>query len=281
LSLVAGAFSGVKRLRGGWLAAALLTGLPGAVRAGACDALALGTLAGAERSRWEEFDARGGSLVRERGTLAMAGLRAGGHCSALDWEAAFSRSQGTRGYDGVSSTQQALQTHSRLRVQALELSAWRPLGAGWALGAQLGHHQVRRDIAGSGPVLGYAERFDAAQAALGARYQAALGAGLRLTASGWLGGGPGGRVKVDLPNAEPAVLPLGSSRLAALALQLEGGEPAQAGWSWQAALAYRFEESRAGAARPLLRNGVPVGAALQPRTVQQHLGASAAAVYRF
>jgi len=281
LSPAPGRCSGLRQTRHGWLAGALLAGLPTAVLAGACDTPVLGTLAGAERSRWEEFDARGQSLVRERGTLKMAGLRAVGHCAALDWEATLGRSQGARDYDGVSSTQQALQTQSALRAQVATLSAWLPLGAGWSVGSQLGYRQIRRGIAASGPVLGYVERFDQLQAALGGRYQAALGQSLRLAASGWLGGGPGGRVRVDLPQADPVALPLGRHRLLVLGLQLEGGEPLGAGWSWQAGLAYRREQTGAGDARALLRNGVPVGAALQPRIVQQHLGASAAAVYRF
>ena len=281
MSLAPGFSSGPSPTRHGWLAGALLAGLPAAALAGACGTSVLGALAGLERSRWEEFDAQGHSLVRERGTLKTAGLQAAGHCAALDWAAQWSRSQGTRAYDGVTNTQLALQTQSRLRAQAASLSAWLPVGAGWSVGSQIGHRQIRRDIAGSGPVLGYAERFDQLQAALGGRYQTTLGQGVRLTASGWLGGGPGGRVQVDLPQADPVALPLGSSRLLALSLQLEGGEPLGAGWSWQAGLAYRREQSGAGDARALLRNGVPVGAALQPRIVQQHLGASAAVLYRF
>ena len=141
---------------------------------------------------------------------------------------------------------------------------------------------AERDIAGQGNVLGYPERFAYWQAALGARYQAVLGARVRLTASAWLGGGPGGRVKLDLPRADPVTLNLGSSRLLALGLELEGGEAAtQAGWSWQAGVSYRREQTSAGPAKTLVRNGIPVGAALQPRFVQRHWGGTARVTYRF
>ncbi len=266
--------------QGCWMAGVLLAGLSGAA-ASACDTPAVAALAGVERSHWEEFDAQGASLVRERGTLNVAGLQAVGRCGEVDWAAQWSRSQGQRSYDGVTTTQVPLQTHSQLRAQALSVAAWLPLGEGWAAGSQLGYRQIQRDIAGTGRVLGYPERFDYLQAALGVRYRAALGERVRLTASGWLGGGPGGRVRVDLPRADPVTLPLGSSRLLAVSLQLDGGEQLEAGWSWQAGVAYRREQTGAGAARALSRNGVSVGAALQPRIVQQHLGATASVAYRF
>ena len=263
------------------IVAALLASLASAVAASGCDTPALGTVAGIERSRWEELDAHGQSLVRERGTLKLAGLQGSGRCGALDWTAQWTRSQGRRSYDGLTTTQAPLQTHSHLRVQALTLSAWLPVQNSWAVGAQLGHRQIQRDIASNGSVLGYPERFDYRQAALGLRYQAALAASLRLTASAWLGAGPGGRVRVDLPRADPVTLPLGSSRLLALGLQLDSGETAQPGWSWQAGVAYRREEIGAGTPEAISRNGVTVGAALQPGVVQQHFGTTAMLQYRF
>lgn len=261
--------------------AALLAGMSSAAAAMPCGTPVVTVLAGVERSQWEEFDAQGKSLVRERGTLKVAGLQASGRCSRLDWTAQWTRSQGQRDYDGVTTTQAPLQTQSQLRTQALTVSAWLPISKGWAVGAQLGHRQIQRDIASKGNVLGYPERFDYLQAALGARYQAVLGEQMRLIASGWLGAGPGGQVKVDLPRADPVTLPLGASRLLALSVQLEGGESVQPGWSWQAGVAYRREQTSAGATELISRNGVIVGAALQPRFVQQHLGASAGLAYRF
>lgn len=260
---------------------ALLAGLPCAAAATGCGAPALGALAGVERSRWEEFDAQGKSLVRERGSVKVAGLQASWNCSQVDWSAQWTRSQGQRDYDGVTNTQQPLQTQSQLRAQALTFAGWLPVGSGWAVGSQLGYRQIQRDIASTGSVLGYPERFDDLQAALGARYQTALGDRLRLTASGWLGGGPGGRVRVDLPRAEPVTLQLGSSRLLALSLELESGASAQPGWSWRAGVSYRHEQTGAGPPEVTTRNGVPVGVAFQPRFVQRHLGSTAALAYRF
>lgn len=265
----------------GLVTALLLAGASCTAAAVECGTPALGLLAGIERSQWEEFDAQGKSLVRERGTLQVAGMQASGRCGTVDWSAQGSRSQGQRDYNGVTNTQAPLQTQSRLRAQALEVAAWLPVNSGWAVGAQLGYRQIRRDIASAGNALGYPERFDALQAALGVRYQAALGERVRLSASGWLGGGPGGRVKVDLPRADPVILPLGSSRLMALGLELDGGASAQPGWSWRAGVLYRREQTGAGDAQAITRNGVTVGAALQPRFVQRHLGTTAVLAYRF
>lgn len=267
-----------------WALAACLSTLAGMAAAANCSSLpTLGALAGAERSQWEEFNAQGRSLLREQGTLKTAGLQLAGRCRTVDWAAHWTLGRGDRDYDGMTNTGAPFQTHSRLQAQQLALQGWLPVHAGWALGAQLGYRHIQRDIAGQGSVLGYPERFGYWQAALGARYQVALGAQLQLAVSGWAGGGPGGRVRVDLPRADPVTLPLGSSRLLALGVELGSPTAAlvQPGWSWQLGAAYRHERIGAGGARTLVRNGLPVGSALQPRIVQRHLGASAGATYRF
>lgn len=260
-----------------------LVALPGAVAGADCGAPSLGALAGVERSQWQELGAQGQSLLREQGTLTTTGLQLTGQCSALEWSAHWTLSRGERDYDGRTSTGAPLQTHSRLQAQHLALQTWLPVHADWSLGAQLGYRHIERDIASQGAVLGYPERFGYWQAALGARYQAALGERLQLAVAGWAGGGPGGRVRVDLPRADPVTLPLGASRWWALGVEL--GSPAaiaaQPGWSWQLGLAYRHERIATGDPRPLVRNGVAVGSALQPRIVQRHWGGSAGMTYRF
>ena len=272
---------GAGRRRQGLMLGAWLASLSGVAVAGMCNTPALEALAGVERSQWEEFDAQGRSLVRERGTLRVSGLQASGRCRTADWAAQWTRSQGPRAYDGVTTAQAPLQTQSQLRAQALTFSAWLPLRENWAVGSQWGYSQIERSIASSSRALGYPERFSYWQLALGARYQTVLSEQVRLTASGWLGGGPGGRVAVDLPRADPVTLSLGNSRLLAVNLQLNGGVQDQSGWSWQAGVFYRREQTHAGAPTVLIRNGVPVGAALQPRFVQQHLGTTASFSYRF
>lgn len=256
--------------------------LSGAAAAVDCGAPGLAGLAGAERSQWEEFDAQGHSLVREQGNFKVVGLQAVGRCRTVDWSAHWTYSRGERDYDGLTSTQAPFETHSRLQAHHLAVQAWLPVHAGWSVGAQWGYRHIERDIASRGNVLGYLEEFGYWQAALGTRYQAALGERVRLTASAWLGGGPGGRVKLDLPRSDPVRLRLGSSRLLVLGLELDGGEALhQPGWSWQAGVLYRHEPTQAGSSQTLVRNGTPVGSALQPRFVQRHWGGTARIIYRF
>jgi len=266
-----------------WAVAVSLAVLPGAAVAATCwQAPSLGALAGAERSLWEERDALGASLVREKGTLRAVGLEVNGRCRTVDWSAHWTLARGGRGYDGQTTSQAPFQTVSRLQAQHLAAQAWLPVHSGWAVGAQVAYRHIERDIAGKGNVMGYPEQFGYWQTALGARYQAALGEQLRLTASVWLGAGPSGHVQIDLPRADPVTLRLGSSRLLALDLQLDGGEVAdRPGWSWKAGMSYRHEQHHAGPAKTLMRNGAPVGAASQPKFLQHHLRGAAHVTYRF
>lgn len=266
-----------------WLAhAGLACLLPGTALSATCGTPALGAVAGAERSHWREVDAEGRTLVRERGTLQLAGLRLEGRCPNLDWSAQWTFSHGDRSYDGLTNTHAPFQSHSSLRVQRLSAQAWLPLHAGWSVGSQLLYGQIERDIAGSGNVLGYPERFRYLQALLGARYQTALNTHMRLAVSAWLGGGPGGHVRVDLPRFDTATLPLGSSRMLALAAELQGGATSgQPGWSWHSSVSYQYEKTNAGDAKTLTRFGEPAGVARQPRFDQRHLSANLGATYRF
>ncbi|MBS3910842.1 MAG: hypothetical protein KGZ70_03235 [Hydrogenophaga sp.] len=281
-----------------WLAGLLLPGmaLPSTVRAMDCGAPTLGLAGGREHSRWAERDARGNRLLTERGWLDQAALTASGHCGTASWQAQWAHSQGQRRYDGQTQTGTPVQTSSRLRVDALTLSGWQPLGAldrenpsgsattsPWAWGARLGWRQTDRRIASTTTALGYPERFRAWELALGARWRLHDAGPWRLSASGWAGGGPGGTARVSLPNADPLNLPLGHSRLLALGLQLDGGaRGAQSGaWSWQLRLETQHETTAAGSARAVTRNGVPVAVATMPEIRQRQTSISAALNRRF
>lgn len=259
-----------------------------------CGTPTLGLGAGREHSHWAERDAQGATLLTERGWLDRVALAAGGQCGAATWEAQWARSQGTRHYDGQTQTGTSVQTSSRLRVDALTLSGWLPLGTlaqtspqdadtPWAWGARLGWRQTDRHIASTTTTLGYPERFRAWQLALGARWRLHKAATWQLSASSWAGGGPGGTARVGLPNADPLTLPLGPNRLLALGLQLDGGaRSARPGaWSWQLRLESQLETTAAGAARAVTRNGVPVAVAWMPEIRQRQTVLAAALNRRF
>lgn len=242
-----------------------------------CAAPAWGAQTGLTRSQWDETSAQGRTLVRERGTLKSAGITADGACARWPWRLALTRSTGARAYDGVTSTNFPLQTSSSISITDVAAQVWTPALARWSGGLRVNHRQLDRDIASVGLVRGYPERFGYWQAAAGIRHETALGEALVLTGEAWIGGGPAGTMTLRLPNADPARLTLGSSRLVEIALQLGSA----AGWSWHARLDYQWQAIAAGPVATLFRNGVPVGGAAQPATRQQALGVGAAVQYRF
>ena len=261
----------------------VLYGANAAAWAGGCTAPQLSAQIGVVDSRWQEFNAQGQRVVSESGILHSTGLRLQGDCAGLQWAAQWSQARGTRDYDGVSSTGAAIQTHSALRQTQAQLELWAPVADALALGVRLGWTQVDRDLAGVGTVLGYPEQFRYLQAALGARYTVLQAAGVRLGLQAWVGGGPGGRSRLQLPNADAARLTLGSSQLAQLALQLEStaaraGAP---GWNWQVRLQLQQEQMRAGPGQAITRNGLVVGGAAQPKTRQSATGLEAGLQYSF
>lgn len=261
----------------------LLCGAWTEVRAQDCGAPALGAQTGALRSHWEEFDAQGRSLVRERGTLRRTALSLDLPCGPRTWSAQLGWSRGTRDYDGVSNTGLPLASSSRIATTDLALQGLQALDHGWSAGLRLNHRRQRRVIADSGAVLGYPERLTYWQAGLGLRHERALTPALTLSATAWAGGGPGGQLSVQLPRTDPARLKLGRSRFVELGLQIGSAPPPSPapGWSWQAGWHYLWERLDAGPAQALTRNGIPVGGAAQPRTEQRRQGLDLTLQYRF
>lgn len=258
-----------------------LAGITSQARALNCTTPAPALIAGIERSQWREFDTQGNTLVHEAGTLNRIGLDVGARCTDVDWSAQWTHSTGARAYDGVTNTQVPVQTTSHVDSDALSLAGMFLLNERWALGGRLSYHQINRGIDSTGTVLGFPERYTYGLAALGARFQTALGEHLRLALTGWIGGNTGGNVWVQLPHADAATLPLGRTSLLESSLQLGSVPATNAGWSWQVRLNYRLEATAAGAARALRRNGVLVGAAAQPEIQQRIFGVDAAVQYRF
>lgn len=221
--------------------------------------------------------------MRERGTLIRAGITADLSCDRWQWQLALARSEGRRAYDGVSNTNFPIQTHSDLAITDASMVGWTPIAERWAGGLRLNHRTIHRDIASTGRVRGYPEEFTYWQAATGLRYERPLRPGVVIAAEGWLGGGAGGSLSLNLPNADRAQLRLGNSRLAEVALQISSPAlaPAGRGWSWRVRTAYQWQGIAAGPAATLMRNGVPVGGALQPETRQRTLGLDFGVGYQF
>lgn len=262
----------------GRLAVAVAAGLVvGGPALAACRPPTWAWQAGAEHSRWQEHADNGRRLLTEHGTLATADATATLDCTGLQWQATLGLASGRRGYRGESNVGQPVTTHSDIRrlqwraAALLPMPAW---GPGWQAGAALGQVRLWRDIASAGPVLGYPERFDTWQATALLVHARALRPGLGLQARLALGGGPSGRLRLQLPTADPAHLRLGSHQTAGLSLALLGGATAD-GAGWRLGLHWHHQRSGAGPAATLWRGKLPVGAAAQPALRQTDLGLQA------
>jgi hypothetical protein len=247
-----------------------------------CGPPAVSVHSGVDRSRWDEYNAAGQRLVRETGALHRHRLAAHRVCAHADWTLAWSFSQGERGYDGQTNKGARVLSSSDLRTHELQLSAWLPMQGAWSLGAQAGWSQTRRELRSTTTALGFPEQFRHWGAELGLRVQQPLGDSLVASASAWVGGGPGGAVRVGLPGYAPVNLPLGSHRTAAvgLALSAPSGSDAQ-GWRWSGALVVQRQAFRAGEARVLSKAGQAVGTAWQPQSLHQQVRWTVGASHAF
>ncbi|WP_310386709.1 hypothetical protein [Roseateles sp.] len=230
----------------------------------ACGVDAAALSAGAQDSRWNEHDAEGRRLLREQGRLPEAALALSAACGSWSGELSWRHAVGERDYAGLSNRGAAVQTHSSLRMDESTLSVQRPLLGGIKLGLRAQRQATRRELASTGAVLGYPERHRHWVYALGALAEGAAWGESRWRLAAWVGGGPGGRVRIDLPIADPVTLRTGVMRQAELQLQWLSAPWAE-GWRSSLGLRWRGERIGAGDATTLWRQGVAVGGALQPR----------------
>lgn len=214
-------------------------------------------------SEWNEFDASGRKLVHESGTLHGVELSAGLRCGDWNLQAQLSQLDGSRLYDGQTSTGVPVTSQSALRQLQGHLQASLNLTDTWQLGGRLSSHTLWRDIASAAGSSGYPERYDWTMLSLGAQWQTALGPG-KLTLAAWTGTQLKSTMVLNLPGRDQATLPLGSISQ----VELAAGWRAQLrrAWSLQADVRYRRADMDQGADAVITRRGVPVGMAHQPRT---------------
>jgi hypothetical protein len=236
-----------------------------------------------ERSAWRESDAQGAVLVREHGTLKTAGLEASLACGVNELTLHWSRSDGRRDYDGVSSTGFPVATVTQLSANRLSLTALHRLDERVLVGAAISHASIHRSIESTPLAAGYPERFRYWSVAAGARYSRPLSDQTEASITGWIGAGPAGRLWIDLPRADPTEIRLGASRSLEVQLQLGSKHAARerGGWFWSAGLVYRAEILSASELQAVFAGSSVVGLATQPRTTQTTAGAFARVGLRF
>ena len=226
-----------------------------------CGVAAVGADVGLDRQRWVESEGAR-RLVREVGTLPRVSVEVLWGCQRTEVALAAQLRDGSRSYVGVTSLGRAVESSSQVRETAVALKVW-PAGGQW--GVRLTYVADRREIQSVGAAQGYPEEHRAVIAALGYRHVGARSvAGWQWRAEAWLGGNGGSRVRVDLPQAEPAKLQTGR------AVQLDGRIRFMPGGErdggMYAELSAMRRETGAGQHHALHQDGRLVGSARQPRT---------------
>lgn len=221
-----------------------------------------------QASQWTELTPSGQTLVRESGRLGGLDLSGALRCGLWQFEAQLAQLEGARDYAGQTSTGVPVNARSDLQQRQGQLQASFKLNQTWQLGGRLSHLSTWRELASVGAAAGYPERFDWTLLEGGAQWQTELGPG-QLQLAAWAGAPLQSRMTLTLPGRDPARLSLGAIRQIELSAAWRG--PLRLGWQLQADISYRRTEIKQGASSVIMRSGVPVGVAHQPRTLLREL----------
>lgn len=214
-------------------------------------------------SEWQEFDTLGRKLVHESGTLQGTELSAGFKCDDLMLQAEITQLDGTRLYDGQTSSGVPVISQSALRQSKGQLQTSLNFGDAWQLGVRLSGQTTWREIASAGGASGYPERYDWTLLSLGAQWTAVLDPG-QMTLAAWTGTQLTSSMTLNLPGRDQAMLQVGPIKQ----VELSAGWylPLSPAWGLKAEARYRRTEIDQGLDVVIRRNGIPVGVAHQPRT---------------
>ncbi len=235
-----------------------------------------------QSSRWTEYNASGNKIVEERGTLQTHGVAISTQCNTARWSLTLQDTHGQRDYRGLSNRGQMLETRSSIRHHRWSLAASIPITSGWSWGIRLHNHRVDRNLESIAQASGYAEDFRYWIAETGLELHKPLTSQWAWTAGAWVGHIPSGRMYVDLPNADPVTLRLGTGYTTEWRTGLSYNPTGTVtGWQWLATWRVRTESISAGADRTLFRGQQLVGSARQPETRQHSSQLALQAQYRF
>ncbi len=179
------------------------------------------------------------------------------------YKADLSQLDGTRLYEGQTTSGYAITSQSALRHYRGQLQTGFDISEAWQVGARIVAQTTWRDIASAGGASGYPEQFDWTLLSLGAQWKTSLGLG-QLTLAAWAGSQIRSQMRLTLPGRDQATLQLGTIKEVELAAGWR--LPLNAAWSLQADARYRQLNFNQGLASIITKNGVPVGVASQPRT---------------
>lgn len=268
------------RLLLGALGSVLSVGTPLATAADGCD-LVLSSSAGQNQSQWLEFSAAGKPLVNEAGNLLMTRLAVLVPCEKAEWRLQSTRTQGERRYFGVTNTHQAATSTTSILDQAIQMDALIPLDPHWSIGLGLEHRRTHRNIHSTPQASGYPELFTQWTGLTGLRYRHSASENTTWEAAAWVGRTLTGQVWLDLPNAEPTRLSLGTGHVVETSLTWAKKKTTESRWTWATTISWRATKTAAGPVSALINNGRLVGTAHQPETNTQSLAISATMQYAF
>lgn len=247
-----------------------------------CTDWTVGPQKGTLSSQWVELDESDQSLLLERGNLSTIGLSVSTRCKSTNWTFDFQEAHGQRHYRGLSNKGQTLETNSQIRQKNWGIEADVPIADHWLWGARLQNYRIDRELQSTSQANGYPETFRYWVAETGIQLHQPLAEQLTWTTDAWIGHIPVGRLRVDLPNADPTSLHLGQGHTTEWGMGLTYS-PAEAttGWHWSIGWHVRTTTISAGASAPLFRGQRLVGTARQPETHQHSRRLALQAQYRF
>ena len=246
-----------------------------------CEDMALSSSVGLVHSKWHEVSASGAPLVKETGTLRATRLDAHTRCGFARWHVHWAQAEGQRRYSGMTNTQRQAASTTDIQDQTVQLEGFIDLTAHWSVGLGVAHRSIRRNIQSTEQALGYPEHFSYRAGLAGLRYQTPSSETTKLDFVLWTGRTSGGQVWLDLPNADPTRLTLGSGRVVQASLTWAATRTSRPGWSWGSTFNWRATTMDAGSPGVLTNKGRLVGVARQPRTRTESLGVSATLQYVF
>lgn len=229
-------------------------------------------------SDWREFGTSGQGLVHESGTLRGPEVSVGLSCGDWHFQAQLSQLDGSRVYEGQTSSGTAVTSQSALHQRLGHAQTSLNITEALSLGVRLSAQTTWRDIASAGGAAGYPEQFDWTLLSLGAHWKSALGPG-QMNLEAWAGTQLTSSMLLNLPGRDQARLPLGA--IHQLELAIGWRMPLGPAWGVQVDARYRRTDVGQGADVIVKSNNIPVGVAHQPRTRMVDLPVAIRMDYKF
>lgn len=215
--------------------------------------------------------------MREAGALRSLEGLVSAACGGTDWQVAWRREEGAREYRGLTNLGRQVESKSDIVSDEVEVSASWPFlilsRNGVTAGVGVALRRTSRDLNSVGNIRGYPETLTTATPLVSVKLAWRPGNSWVMDTALRVGIGLPGRLKVDLPRADPADLRTGLGSSWQIRQRVLRSSLSPHGQVWLEVLA-GATSTRAGEAAPIYRNGVVVGSVSQPMVRTSTAGAS-------